>query len=335
MLSLFVFVYLAWTVLLVGSAIWLFKRVAHKSCTSRKTMVGKTVIITGGNAGIGKETAIELASRGARVILACRSRSRGQEARDEIKRLTGGDVVLKSLDLCSLASVRAFAEDVLATESRLDVLINNAGIGSQAKIVTTVDGFEETFQANYLGHFLLTNLLLDMLKKSAPSRIIFVSSIMHYLGSNRRILSGYSDVKCGHVFGSFLYGDTKLAAIQFAKELSQRLKGTGVTANVLHPGYVQTNILFKGSNIVNMLLMCGSYIWAKTPSEGAQTTLHLALSDEVANVSGKYFSECSQAWTSFESFDREARKKIWEMSCRMTSLPTNLHEATSSSATPR
>lgn len=309
-------------VCLVGFLLWIFKKVTHRNCTSRRTMVGKTVIVTGGNSGIGKETATELASRGARVILACRSQLRGQEAVDEIKRRTGGDVVLRQLDLCSFASVRSFAKEILATESRLDVLVNNAGLGSPKKIVTTVDGHEQTFQANYLGHFLLTNLLLGLLKKSAPSRVIVVSSIMHFVGSNRRLLTAYADDSSPRVSGVFFYGDSKLAALHFVKELAHRLQGTGVTANGLHPGYVQTNILYSGNgHLFNRLLMYASYIWAKSPEQGAQTTLHLALSDEVATTSGEYFSECGEAWTSPMLWDLDARTALWDTSCRMTGLP--------------
>src|SRR5581483_7870588 len=201
-------------------------------------MQGKVCIVTGANSGIGRITALELARLGAQVVMVCRDRARGEAALAEIKQATGNNQVeLMLCDLSSQADIRRFADEFKATHARLDVLVNNAGV-YQRKRATTVDGLEATFAVNHLGYFLLTNLLLDVLKQSAPSRIINVASGAHASGHiNFDDLQGERQYK-----GVRAYCHSKLANILFTLELARRLAGTGITANSLHPGAVATGI---------------------------------------------------------------------------------------------
>ena len=196
-------------------------------CTNTVSMKGKTVIITGANTGLGKETALELARREARVILACRSLEKGQKAADEIRaKVRDATVVVKSLDLSSLESVRTFASEILKEEVRLDVLINNAGVYMDPPVPKTQDGFEMHFGVNHLGHFLLTNLLLDLLEKSSPSRIVVVSSSLAKRASidfdNIHGEKGHEKPGRGYRMKG-PYAQSKLANMLFAHELNKRL----------------------------------------------------------------------------------------------------------------
>lgn len=207
-------------------------------CRSKARLDGKVVIITGGNTGIGKETALGLAYRGARVYLACRDMKKGQLALDEIREKSGNNnVFLKKIDLASCKSIRSFVDDFLANEEQLDVLILNAGV-MFTPYRKTEEGFEFQFGVNHLGHFLLTHLCLDQLKESAPSRIIVVSSLAHYAGS-----VDFKDMQWSKRYNSYLsYCRSKLANVMFARELAKRVSESGVTVCSLHPGTVHTEI---------------------------------------------------------------------------------------------
>jgi NAD(P)-dependent dehydrogenase (short-subunit alcohol dehydrogenase family) len=197
---------------------------------------GRTIVVTGGNSGIGKEAAVELAGMGAHVVVAARNRAKGETALAEIKQRSGRDTAeLADLDLASIASIRAFADSFLASHNRLDVLLNNAGL-TLRKRRETADGFEMVFGVNHLGHFLLTSLLRDRLVASAPARVVNVASTAHHYA--RRGLD-FDDLMATNRYHSFLvYGRSKLANILFSRELARRLDGTGVTANSVHPGFV-------------------------------------------------------------------------------------------------
>lgn len=219
-------------------------------CRSLAKLDGKTVIITGANTGIGKETAIDLAKRNARVILACRSLEKGKNAEVDVRRASkSNDVYFRLLDLSSFSSIRNFAQKVLEEESRLDILINNAGV-MYCTYCKTEDGFETQFGVNHLGHFLLTNLLLDRIKKAPEGRIVNVSSIGHTLTNGLDLDTINSEEKYNRYDA---YHKSKLANVLFTIALAKRLEGTNVTTNSLHPGAVDTQL---SRHIPLPLLVC-------------------------------------------------------------------------------
>ena len=224
----------------VGISLWMIRRYfAGGVCRSKAMLGGKTVIITGGNTGIGKETAIDLAKRNARVIVACRSQEKGKKAEVDIRRESGSsDVHFHQLDLASFKSIRKFAKEVLSEESRIDILINNAGV-MYCPFGKTEDGFETQFGVNHLGHFLLTNLLLDKIKQAPEGRIIVVSSLGHTFATKLDLDTINSEA---HYSSYDAYHKSKLSNVLFTKALAKRLTGTNVTANSLHPGGVDTEL---------------------------------------------------------------------------------------------
>ena len=272
-------------------------------------LTGKTYLVTGANSGVGLETTRQLVSQGAHVVMACRRVEAGQEAADAMASERGSTEVMP-LDLGDLASVRSFAEAFLAKHDRLDALVNNAGLVtfSQAQ---TKDGFELMFGVNHLGHFLLTELLLDLLKASAPSRIVNLSSVVHAGSPKKRItldLDGW-DFKTRPAGGG--YGESKLANLLYAKELAQRLEGTGVTAVSAHPGWARSNLVGGGvlKVVQNVLLRPFSGLLTIMSSfDAAQSSLHCLLDDSVPNHSGAYYSQNSLLYA-----DKHCRPGGWPM----------------------
>lgn len=249
-------------------------------------MTGKVVVITGANSGIGKATALDLAKRGATVYMACHDKSRGEAAqRDVIERTENTNVFYRQLDLASLDSVRNFADKFLGEQSQLDVLINNAGM-VYPKYKESQDGFEMQMGVNHLGHFLLTILLTDLLKRSSPSRIINISSLAHKFGRIDK-----SDLmnkkKPYRAFGA--YANTKLANVLFTRELSRHLLNTGVTVNAVHPGVVRTEIWKTPKTLSGKIQNLVMRSLFKDPMEGAQTMIRLAVDPELETVTGQYF----------------------------------------------
>ncbi len=277
-------------------------------------MNGKTCMVTGANAGIGKATALGLAKMGAKVVMVCRSRERGEVALAEITRESGNDSVsLLLADLSSQTAIRNLAADFTATYPSLHVLINNAGMIPKRRTVTE-DSLETQFAVNHLAHFLLTNLLLDKLKASAPARIINVSSQVH-----RRASINFDDVQSERSYRpTSVYAWTKLANVLFTYELARRLEATDVTANCLHPGAVATNLLADYMPRVPRFM---TKIIGMSPETGAQTSLYLATSPDVEGVSGKYFVNQKSALSSKASYDRTAARRLWEVSAKLTGLP--------------
>ncbi|XP_023671126.1 retinol dehydrogenase 13 [Paramormyrops kingsleyae] len=300
---------------LVTLRIWLAGGVCH----SRVRLEGKTVLITGANTGIGKETAVDLAQRGARVLIACRDLSRAKKAAADIRQRSGnGNVVVKLVDLASLDSVRQLAKDIQENEERLDILINNAGIMMCPKWKTE-DGFEMQFGVNHLGHFLLTNCLLDLLKKSAPSRIVNVSSLAHEKGQIH-----FDDINLDNDYGPLKsYRQSKLANVLFSRELAARLKGTGVTVYSLHPGVVRTELArhqLTPSALWKRILIVPIYLLMKTPWQGAQTTIYCAVEESIADVSGLYYSDCAPKEPAPQAKDDQAARRLWDLSTSMLGL---------------
>ncbi|HUC35552.1 MAG TPA: SDR family oxidoreductase [Acidimicrobiales bacterium] len=276
-------------------------------------MTGKTVVITGANSGIGKETAVGLARSGARVVATARDAGRGAAAVADIRDRSGSDgVELVVFDLGLLSSVREGAAQILAACDRIDVLVNNAGIVLSQRRVTP-DGLEATFAVNHLGPFLLTQLLLDRIVQSAPARIVNVASTAHR-GARHGL--DFDDLQSTHGYGGMqVYSKSKLANIYFTTELARRLDGTGVTANCLHPGTVATGYGRDGD--ATGLLGFGLKIGAPfllTPEKGARTSIYLASSPQVAAVSGEYFAKCKPRTTSEAAQDDEAAKRLWQVS---------------------
>ncbi|XP_008278730.1 retinol dehydrogenase 12 [Stegastes partitus] len=259
--------------------------------TCEVRLTGKTAIVTGANTGIGKFIALDFARRGARVILACRSEVRGTAALNEIREKTGNsDVHLRLVDLSSLESVRAFAKRILEEEKALHILVNNAGVSGLPKQITK-DGLDASFATNHLGPFLLTNLLLDLIKRSAPARIVTVSSTNHKKG----------EVNFSHFKGENLryhfdqvYNHTKLHNIICTNELARRLQDTGVTANSVHPGVVMTEVMRHYPLWIRCIFNLIGFFFFKSSEGGAVSPIYCAVAEELEGVTGKYFdSDCS------------------------------------------
>lgn len=281
-------------------------------------MRGKTILVTGATSGIGLEASAELARRGARVVLVGRDSGRAEAAVADVKARSGSAEVSSLLcDFSSQASIRGLAEEVLARHDRLDVLVNNAG-GVNKKRQVTVDGIERTFAVNHLGYFLLTNLLRDLLVRSAPARVVTVASIGH-----RKATLDFNDLGFEHGYGIMrAYARSKLANVLFANELARRLAGTGVTSNSLHPGTVATNIWsgapFWAKPLI-FLLYRPSFI---SSEEGGQTIVQLAASPELEGVTGKYFEEGRMVDPAPLAQDEALAKRLWEVSAEMVGLPS-------------
>lgn len=311
---LFVILFLA---LVYGPKI--YNKLTCGYCRSSAHLVGKVVIVTGANTGIGFETAKDFAGRGARVILACRNEGQAIAACNKIIEETENkDVHYRHLDLSSLRSVRDFASNILATENRLDILVNNAGVIDDVT-KKTEDNLIMVIQTNHLGPFLLTNLLLPLLKKSAPARIVNVSSIIYFRGKIDVNSLNKIDPNLAEYM---LYANTKLCNVLMTTELSHRLAGSGVTTNALHPGLVSTDILRTDTlfNKINSIMMA----WGgKTPYVGAQTTIHLAVSPELKNVTGKFFSDCKEMKLSKYGRDAELARKLWIKSEELVGIKPN------------
>jgi NAD(P)-dependent dehydrogenase (short-subunit alcohol dehydrogenase family) len=259
----------------------------------------KTILITGSTDGIGKETALELAQNGHQVILHGRDRQRLQQAKDEIERISGHPVAKTILaDFNSLANVKVMADQILQEVPHLDVLINNAGLYLKERIITR-DGFEMTFQVNHLAPFLLTNLLLPLLKKSTPARIVTVTSALH----SRAILD-FENLQGEKTFnGLEAYALSKLGNLYMSLELAERLAGSGISSNCLHPGGVDTKMLRAAMGTQGIPVQ-----------EGAKPSIYLATSEEVEGLSGKYFYHSDIGIATEIGRDVTARKKFWRVS---------------------
>jgi len=280
-------------------------------------MSGKTCIVTGANSGIGKETALGLAQMGARVVMVCRNAEKGKAALEDIRRESGSSQVdLLIADMSSQASVRALAEQIQRKYPRLDVLVNNAG-GFAPAVALSADGIEMTLATNHLGPALLTLLLLDLLKASAPSRIINVSSTeaQHPAGLDMNDLQ-FERRKYGAIAA---YRQSKLLMNTFTFELARRLAGTGVTANCLHPGMVATNIW--SATLIGKLIVAVVKPFMLNSKQGATVSLYLATSPEVAQVSGEYFVKSKPARSNPLSRDPKLMAEVWLWTEKMTSLP--------------
>ncbi len=279
-------------------------------------MDGKLVMVTGSTSGIGYYTALEVARMGAQVIVHGRDEARCVKATQNIRLETGNPKVSYLVaELSSLAQVRTMALTFLAHHDHLDVLVNNAGAAYLFRKLS-VDGFEKTFEVNYLSHFMLTNLLLPMLKASPSARVINVSS-----GAHHGQQLDFDDLQLRHFYNPWkAYGRAKLANILFTYELARRMQGTRVTSNALTPGMVATEIWKKVNWLIGPLIYPLIERRGKTPLEGAQTSIYLATSSEVEGVSGKYFAHNHPVSSAPESHDELAAKRLWETSETLVGL---------------
>jgi NAD(P)-dependent dehydrogenase (short-subunit alcohol dehydrogenase family) len=267
-------------------------------------------MVTGANTGIGKEIAIGLAKENIHLVIVCRSKERGETAKEEIIQISGNsNVDLFIADLANLKSIKKMTTNFLERYSKLDVLINNAGNFNYSRKITE-DGFESTFGVNYLGPFYLTSLLIDLMKRSAPTRIINVSSDMHKFQN-----INFDDLMLEKKYSSQrAYGASKIALILFTYELASRLEEFNVTVNTLHPGHVKTNMITEKSPLYfKIITKFISFIYT-TPKEAADTPIYLALSPEVEGVTGKYFKKRKAVLSKDMTYDKTLQKKMWEIS---------------------
>ena len=270
---------------------------------------GRRVVVTGASRGIGRETALALGRMGADLSLVIRDAERGNAVAGEIRALGGGgEVDVFVADLSSLADIRRVAAEFLATHDRVDVLVNNAGALLMDRQVTK-DGYEATFATNHLGYFLLTELLLDAVKKAPGGRIVNVASEAHHRGT-----IDFDDLMSEKSYtGWRAYGASKLANILFTSQLARRLEGTGVTTNCLHPGVIASGFALNNKGIVGMVWKLASP-FLMSSENGAKTTIFLATDPSVASVNGKYFSKCKVKTPSREARDQAIARRLWDVS---------------------
>jgi len=275
----------------------------------------KTVLITGGNSGIGKATVTILAKKGWQVIFTARNSEKAEAAKNEVIANSKNENVDYLLaDLTSVKQVRECAETFKKRFGKLDVLINNAGVCLPERRITG-DGMEESFQINHLSHFILTNLLLDILKKSDDPRIINVSSAAHSAG-----IFDPENLQGEKKYSSFrIYADTKLYNILFTLELADRLKGTGITVNALHPGVVGTNFAHEFGGIFSFMYNIARP-YMMTPEKGASTSVYLASSGEVKNITGRYFRKCKPVKLRNSFITEENRRLLWQKSMELAGM---------------
>jgi NAD(P)-dependent dehydrogenase (short-subunit alcohol dehydrogenase family) len=284
--------------------------------TMTTNMTGKTVLITGATNGIGKIAALELARMGAIVCIVARNRSKGQAVLEEITRETNNvQIELFIADLSSMADVRKLAQEFQSKHATLDVLLNNAGaFYSDRKL--SADGLEMTFALNHMSYFLLTNLLLPVLKATPNARVVSVSSAAHTSGK-----LDFANLQGEQKFNGWkAYSDSKLENALFTFALARRLAGSSVTANCLHPGFVKTSFGEGNSGIFSMVLGIAKNLMAISVEAGAQTMIHLASSPDVAGVNGKYFDKSKAVSSSVASLDQAVQEQLWAHSEEIAGL---------------
>ena len=280
-------------------------------------MAGRAVLVTGGTGGIGRATALGVAEMGAHLAIAGRDRGRAEAAAREIRAVTGGQVEVFVADLSAQAEVRRLAGEVLQCLSRIDVLVNNAG-GYWNTRHLTADGLERTFAVNHLAPFLLTGLLLDRLKHSAPARVVTVSSNAHATGQ-----IDFDDLQGERSYsGARAYSQSKLANVLFTYELARRLPATCVTVNALHPGMVRTAFGAEDPSGIQRLFIPVMRPFMKSPARGAATSVHVASAPDLEQVTGGYFAAGRPRSSAARSYDEAAAARLWQVSAHLTGQAT-------------
>lgn len=294
-------------------------------CQSKRKLDGKTAIVTGANRGIGYETALNFAKRGARVIITSENEKDLPRARNKLIGESGNkNIVVKFLDLRSFEIIRNFAKDILDTEERLDILVNNAGVGVAPR-KKTQDGLLIGLQINYFGPFLLTNLLLGLMRTTGSARIVNVASVMSNIGIG---FDKHDITMCRFPmwYDVVTYCNSKRLVVCATKEMANRLEGSGVTANCLHPGAVYTNI-FQDTRIWLLIFVANILgpLYMKTPEEGIETSVHLSVCESIEGVSGEYFSDCKKTWIWGDLSDKTC-KEVWDQTVALVHLkPEEMH----------
>jgi len=292
---------------------------------SNSRLDGCLVAITGANTGIGKYTALDLSRRGAHVLLLCRSLERGEKAAQEIREATKGEVTVFRLDLSSLRSVKECCRQISRSFSKIDILINNAGVMACPETRTS-EGFEMQIGVNHFGHFLLTKLLLPLLKKAANvpgsrgARVVTVSSAAH-IGAQMQWDDLNWEKTTYSAFGA--YQQSKLANVLFSAELARKLEGTGVTTYSLHPGAIATDLgrhLEDSYGQLATQIMAFARPFIKTVESGAQTTIFCAVEESIGSQTGRYYSDCRETWVWGQAARKEDAARLWQISEQMTQV---------------
>lgn len=315
-----IFLYIIIIVVMSALVIGLYQKNTNIICKSKVRLDGKTAIVTGGTSGMGLRIAIDFADRGARVIVACPFIDEGIRGRKVIVQKTGNEqVIFKLLDLSCNASIRRFASDILNSESRLDILINNAGVGTVGEFLTK-DGINFPMHVNYFGQFLLTLLLLPLLRKtgknSEAARIVNTSSVLHHIGS----VNFEKMNRLNYWYRVQLYANSKLCLILFTRELARRLKGSNIVVNCVDPGAVGTTIFNCTGKYYGTIIAFLFAVLFKTPWEGAQTAIHVALDKKPGSISGELFKNCKLARAKEIAYDENLARRLWDESIKIVAL---------------
>ncbi|KAK3086915.1 hypothetical protein FSP39_025366 [Pinctada imbricata] len=307
------------TVAICGS-VYLISKWMRGKCRSKASLEGKTAIVTGATGGIGLYIAMDFAQRKGRVILACRNMEKAKRVKDMIVSATkNSNVVIKQVDMSKMASVRKFAEEILAEEDRVDILVNNAGMITKKKTITE-EGLEVIWATNHFGPFLLTNLLLDRIIKTGDGRIVNVTSNANMAGKIE-----FDNINAEKYFDQKSYHNSKLAMVLVTKELSKRLQNTDTIVNTVHPGFVSTDVFRDMPIFLRMFVFTVGQLFAKvSPREGAEPVIHCAVSEEAKGHNGAYYCDCKvydhTMWINKLAYDEGLAKKVWDMSERLTGL---------------
>ncbi|XP_047516258.1 retinol dehydrogenase 11-like [Pieris napi] len=317
MLGLIYFIFIT---SIVAVLVGLWQKNTNVLCKSKKNLEGKTAIVTGGTSGMGLRIATDFASRGAKVIVACPFIDEGTNGRKHIIERTGNEkVIFKLLDLSSITSIRKFSSEILQTEERLDILVNNAGVGIGFDYLTK-DGMNFIMQVNYFGSFLLTILLLPLLLKTGkpgePARIVNTSSVLHNIG----VVDFTNINRLNYWYGIQCYGNSKLCLVLFAHELTKRLNNKNVVINCVDPGAVGTPIFNCVGWFLGGIITYFFKNFFKTPWEGAQTAIHVALDKKAGEVSGQFFKNCKLSRAKQAGYDDKIAVQLWEESIRLVKM---------------
>ena len=312
---------LSWLVIILISILILKKYFGGTHYPGKELLPGKTIVITGGNAGIGLQTALDLAKRGAKIILACRSEERGKAAETLIRSESGNrNVYFKQVDLASFASIRRFAKEIKSEEAELYALINNAGVLWTPHRFTE-DGFELNFGVNYLGHFLLTLLLLPLLKKAEHSRVIHIGSLVYQFG---RVCFEDLNYRSRSYNWLFAYCDSKLMNQLFSNELAIRLEGSSVHSYCVDPGVAYTEIgkqsFFMGSTLYRIFCRPITWLIFKSSWEAAQTAIFCACNPSITHETGLAYAECESFKPKLYDRDYEIGRQLWDVSVKLTNF---------------